>query len=318
MHAGGCSAATLKACANGCNACVARVARGGHPGSEVSRQCLRKRRELMTDFLGYKNKRVVVSGCFSGIGEATARQLLQLGAEVHGLDYKQSKLDLASFTLVDLRDPASIDAAAAAIAGKVDALFNCAGLPQTSPPLDVMKVNYAGTRRLTEKIVPLMGQGSAIASVASIAGLGWSRRLPVLMELLQIDSYEGAVKWSETHADVVREGYAFSKEAIVVWTMLTAASLIKSGIRMNCTMPGPTQTPMMAHFEAASQRSVLEAATQPINRRSTPEEQAAPLVFINSGVASYLNGVALPVDGGFLGGIATGRIDPRTMMGAAS
>ncbi|MDB6159140.1 MAG: family oxidoreductase [Gammaproteobacteria bacterium] len=272
----------------------------------------------MTDFLGYKNKRVVVSGCFSGIGEATARQLLQLGAEVHGLDYKQSKLDLASFRLVDLRDPASIDAAAAAIGGKVDALFNCAGLPQTSPPLDVMKVNYAGTRRLTEKIVPLMGQGSAIASVASIAGLGWSRRLPVLMELLQIDSYEGAVKWSETHADVVREGYSFSKEAIVVWTMMTAASLIKGGIRMNCTMPGPTQTPMMAHFEAASQRSVLEAATQPINRRSSPEEQAAPLVFVNSSVASYLNGVALPVDGGLLGGIATGRIDPRTMMGSAS
>src|ERR1700737_3023254 len=121
------------------------------------------RRELMTDFLGYKNKRVVVSGCFSGIGEATARQLLQLGAEVHGLDYKQSKLDLASFTLVDLRDPASIDAAAAAIAGKVDALFNCAGLPQTSPPLDVMKVNYAGTRRLTGKMLPLRGRGGGIA-----------------------------------------------------------------------------------------------------------------------------------------------------------
>jgi NAD(P)-dependent dehydrogenase (short-subunit alcohol dehydrogenase family) len=138
------------------------------------------------------------------------------------------------------------------------------------------------------------------------------------MELLQIDTYEGAVKWCEAHLDVVREGYSFSKEAIVVWTMMTAASLIKSGIRMNCTMPGPTQTPMMAHFEAASQRSVLEAATQPINRRSSPEEQAAPLVFINSSVASYLNGVALPVDGGLLGGIATGRIDPRTMMGSAS
>src|SRR4029077_7506677 len=111
----------------------------------------------MTDFLGYKNKRVVVSGCFSGIGEATARLLLQLGAEVHGLDYKPSKLDLASFRQVDLRDPASIDAAAAALCGRGSALFSCAGLPQTSPPLDVMKVNYAGTRRLTERIVPLMG-----------------------------------------------------------------------------------------------------------------------------------------------------------------
>ena len=151
----------------------------------------------MTDFLGYENKRVVVSGCFSGMGEATAKLLLQLGAEVHGLDYKQSKLDLASFRQLDLRDPASIDAAAAAIGGRVDALFNCAGLPQTSPPLDVMKVNYAGTRRLTERILPLMGQGGAIANVASVAGMGWSRRVPVLMQLLQIDSFEKAVRSEE-------------------------------------------------------------------------------------------------------------------------
>jgi len=272
----------------------------------------------MTDFLGYRNKRVVVSGCYSGIGEATARLLLQLGAEVHGLDYKPSSLELASFRQVDLRDPASIDAAAAAIGGKVDAFFSTAGLPQTSPPLDVMKVNYMGTRRLTERMLPFMGEGSAIALVASIAGLGWSRRVPTLMQLLQIESYEGAVKWCESNADVVREGYAFSKEAVVVWTMMTATSLIKRGIRMNCTMPGPTQTPMMAHFEAASQRSVLEAATQPINRRSTPQEQAAPLVFLNSSAASYMNGLALPVDGGLMGGIATGRIDPKSMMGGAS
>ena len=272
----------------------------------------------MTEFVDYRNKRVVVSGCFSGMGAATAQLLLQLGAEVHGLDYKQSDLKLASFKQMDLREPASIDAAAAAIGGKVDALFNCAGLPQTAPPLDVMKVNYAGTRRLTERILPLMGEGSAIASVSSIGGLGWSRRVPVLMELLQIDTFEGAAKWCEEHLDIVREGYSFSKEALVVWTMMTATSLIKRGIRMNCTMPGPTQTPMMAHFEAATQRAVLDAAMQPINRRSTPEEQAAPLVFLNSSVASYLNGLAIPIDGGLMGGIATGRIDPRTLMGGAS
>jgi NAD(P)-dependent dehydrogenase (short-subunit alcohol dehydrogenase family) len=272
----------------------------------------------MTDFLDYKNKRVLVSGCFSGMGEATARLLLQLGAEVHGLDFKRSTLNLASFTQLDLRDPASIDAAAAAIGGKVDALFNCAGLPQTSPPLDVMKVNYAGARRLTEKVVPLMNKGSAIVNVASVAGMGWSRRVPVLMGLLKIDTYEGAVAWCEANMDTVREGYSFSKEAIVVWTMMTSTSLIKRGIRMNCTLPGPTQTPMMAHFEAASSPQVLEAATQPINRRSTPEEQAAPLVFLNHPVASYLNGVVLPVDGGLMGGMATGQIDPRSLMGPAA
>ena len=139
------------------------------------------------DFMGYKNKRVIVSGCFSGMGEATARLLLELGAQVHGLDYKESALTLASFTQVDLRDPGAIDSAIAGIGGKVDALFNCAGLPQTAPPLDVMKVNYAGTRRVTEQVLPLMSEGAAIVSISSNGGLGWSRRIPVLMELLKLD-----------------------------------------------------------------------------------------------------------------------------------
>jgi NAD(P)-dependent dehydrogenase (short-subunit alcohol dehydrogenase family) len=270
------------------------------------------------EFASYRNKRVVISGCFSGMGEATAKLLLQQGAEVHGLDYKASKLDLASFTQVDLREPAAIDAAVKKIGGKVDALFNCAGLPQTSPPLDVMKVNYAGTRRLTEQVLPLMSAGGAIVSISSNGGLGWSRRLPVLMGLLKIDNYDGIVKWCQDNAETVREGYAFSKEALIVWTMMTSTHLIKRGIRINCTMPGPTQTPMMSQFEQATAASVLEAAAQPINRRSTPEEQAGPLVFLNSDAASYINGVALPVDGGFLGGVATGQIDLSAMMAGAA
>lgn len=272
----------------------------------------------MGEFASYQNKRVVVSGCFSGMGEATARLLLKLGAEVHGLDYKPTTLKLASFTQVDLRDPAAIDAAVKNIGGKVDALFNCAGLPQTSPPLDVMRVNYAGTRRLTERVLPLMSAGGAIVSISSNGGLGWSRRLPVLMQLMKIEAYEDIVEWCQDNAETVREGYAFSKEALIVWTMMTSTHLIKRGIRINCTMPGPTQTPMMAQFEQATAASVLEAAAQPINRRSTPDEQAGPLVFLNSDAASYINGVALPVDGGFLGGVATGQIDLSAMMAGAA
>jgi NAD(P)-dependent dehydrogenase (short-subunit alcohol dehydrogenase family) len=272
----------------------------------------------MGEFASYQNKRVVVSGCFSGMGEATARLLLKLGAEVHGLDYKPTTLKLASFTQVDLRDPVAIDAAVKNIGGKVDALFNCAGLPQTSPPLDVMRVNYAGTRRLTERVLPLMSAGGAIVSISSNGGLGWSRRLPVLMQLMKIEAYEDIVKWCRENAETVREGYAFSKEALIVWTMMTSTHLIKRGIRINCTMPGPTQTPMMAQFEQATAASVLEAAAQPINRRSTPDEQAGPLVFLNSDAASYINGVALPVDGGFLGGVATGQIDLSAMMAGAA
>lgn len=99
----------------------------------------------------------------------------------------------------------------------------------------------------------------------------------------------------------------------MVWTLLTSSSLITKGIRINCTMPGPTQTPMMPQLESASGTAVMEAAAQPINRRSSPDEQAAALVFLNSDAASYINGVALPVDGGFMAGLATGQIDTSFM-----
>jgi NAD(P)-dependent dehydrogenase (short-subunit alcohol dehydrogenase family) len=272
----------------------------------------------MTDFMSYKGKRVVVSGCYSGMGEATARLLLSLGAEVHGIDFKDSALDLASFQRADLRDAASIDAAVAGIGGHVDALFNCAGLPQTAPPLDVMKVNFIGTRYLTERVIPLMGEGGAIASISSTGGLGWSRRMKIVLELVQAASFDDAVTWATNNPDVVREGYAFSKEAVIVWTMLTSSHLIKRGIRINCTAPGPTQTPMMKYFEAATPMATLDMAMQPINRRSTPEEQAGPLVFLNSPAASYINGVLLPVDGGFMGGMATGQIQMPILSGAAA
>jgi NAD(P)-dependent dehydrogenase (short-subunit alcohol dehydrogenase family) len=272
----------------------------------------------VADLLSYAGKRVVVSGCFSGMGEATARTLVSLGAEVHGLDYKQTALSLASFTNVDLRDPASIDAAVAKVGGKVDALFNCAGLPQTFPPLDVMKVNFLGARYITEKFLPLIPKGGAVASIASTAGFGWSRHIPQIMELIGAGSFEAGLKWCEGQLELVNEGYTFSKEAMIVWTMFSGAHLIKQGVRINCILPGPTETPMMKDFLAATAETVIDAATQPINRRSTPQEQANALVFLNSDLASYINGVAFPVDGGFIGGVATGQVDLRAMMGAAA
>ncbi|AOF95158.1 coniferyl-alcohol dehydrogenase [Sphingobium sp. SA2] len=268
----------------------------------------------MSDLLGYKGKRVIVTGCFSGMGEATAKLLLSLGAEVHGLDYKDSALPLASFHNVDLRDPASIDAAVAGIGGKVDALFNCAGLPQSFPAMDVMKVNFIGLRHLTEQVLPLMGPGGAIVSIASTGGMGWSRRIPTNMEFVTTKGFDAAIAWCESNMDTVKEGYSFSKENVIVWTQYMGAHLIKQGIRINCTLPSPTQTPMMAAFEATSGKDVVAAAAEPMGRYSTPEEQAAGLVLINSDLASIVNGVVFPVDGGFMGGVATGQVDLSVMM----
>jgi NAD(P)-dependent dehydrogenase (short-subunit alcohol dehydrogenase family) len=271
----------------------------------------------MSDILGYAGKRVIVTGCFSGMGAATAIMLRGLGAEVHGLDYKDSDLPLASFTNVDLRDPASIDTAVAAVGGQIDALFNCAGLPNSFPPMDVMKVNFIGLRHLTERVIPMMGTGGAIANIASTGGLGWSRRIPTNMEFVTTLGWDAAMAWCEANLETVREGYSFSKENVIVWTQYMGAQLIKRGIRINCTLPSPTQTPMMDAFEATSGKEVIAAAAEPMGRYSTPEEQAGGIVLLNSSLASIINGVVLPVDGGFMGGLATGQIDISKMMSRA-
>ncbi len=230
------------------------------------------------DLLGYKNKRVIVSGCFSGMGEATARLLLEQGAEVHGLDFKETSLKLASFNQVDLRDPATVDAAVARIGGKVDALFNCAGLPQTAPPMDVMRVNFAGTRHVTEQVLPLMSEGAAIASISSNGGLGWSRRMPVIMELISQQGYDAAIKWCEAHLDEVKEGYAFSKEMIIVWTMLTASDQERYPPELHHARADPNadDEPLQAGFRRCGDRCGHAAQRSPLHSGRASPGAAVP------------------------------------------
>jgi NAD(P)-dependent dehydrogenase (short-subunit alcohol dehydrogenase family) len=255
----------------------------------------------LKDILRYANQRVVVTGCASGMGHATAALLLDLGARVHGLDRREPDLDLDSFNVLDLREPASIEDAVAAIGGTIDALFNCAGVGPTFSTLDKMKVNFIGTRHLTERVLASMGEGGAIASIASTAAMGWSRRIPVHKQLLAAASFEAAVRWTEENLDTVGEGYGFSKEALVVWTLAQSQTLIERGIRINCVLPGLTQTPMLTdQIAVATSSEVLQGVIQPMGRPATPQEQALPLVMMNSPAAGYLNGAALNVDGGRL------------------
>jgi NAD(P)-dependent dehydrogenase (short-subunit alcohol dehydrogenase family) len=98
----------------------------------------------------YDGRRVVVTGCASGIGADVARQLAALGAEVIGLDIRPPDATVGEFISLDLSDPASIDAAAASIGGHVDALFNVAGVSSgIKDPMRVVAINFLGTRRFT-------------------------------------------------------------------------------------------------------------------------------------------------------------------------
>ncbi|GHD01041.1 coniferyl-alcohol dehydrogenase [Novosphingobium pokkalii] len=271
----------------------------------------------MSDLLSYKGKRVAIVGCFSGMGEACARTLVALGAEVHGADIKPSPVSLASFTQVDLKDWESINRAVDSIGGEIDALFNCAGLPQTFPPADVLSVNFLGIRHWTEQWLPRLRRDGAIATISSLGGMGFLRRIPLLTSLIAISDKQAFLDWVASHPEEVQDGYALSKELVNAWTCLLAQELGGRGIRVNATMPSPTQTPMMAAFENVVSKAVLELFTIPSGRRATPTEQGNPLVFLNSNAASFISGVCLPVDGGFHGGVQLGAIDLQAALAEA-
>jgi NAD(P)-dependent dehydrogenase (short-subunit alcohol dehydrogenase family) len=247
----------------------------------------------------YRGKRVVVTGSSSGIGAATASALVGLGAEVHGAARDTSVPGLASHTDFDLSDPASVEAAVGSIGGPVDALFNCAGAVPMLDPLTIVKVNFLGTRLLTELVVELMGPGGAVVNVSSDAGHGWRRKHDLIAEFLREPTFDAGLAWFEANQEKAGQAYGFGKEALTVWTMQRSAVLIGRGIRINAVSPGAVQTPMLEAIEDAYSAAAIEPVAQPIGRRSSAEEQVGALLFLNSAAASYVNGVDLPVDGGF-------------------
>jgi NAD(P)-dependent dehydrogenase (short-subunit alcohol dehydrogenase family) len=272
------------------------------------------------DGLGYRDTTVVVTGCASGMGEATARILGEMGARVHTVDVREPSVAHESYHATDLSDPAQVDATVDALGaiGPIDFLFNCAGIPHTFGPLQCMLVNYVGTRYLTDRLLPQLRDGAGIATIASDAGMGWQGNLPAINELLAIADPHEARRWCESHPDALRfDGYSFSKEMLIVWTMQEAVRLGRErGIRMNCIGPCPTSTAFMVATVADIGQDYFDRFPYPLlGRMATPEEQAWPLVLLNSPRNAVVTGTVLYTDQGFAGGLYTGQIDPAVLAG---
>lgn len=265
------------------------------------------------DGLGYKGATIVLTGGASGMGEAAARILGELGAQVHVLDIAEPKVPVASFTRLDLSDYAAVRRAAADLRelGTIDYLMPIAGIPpHTLGPLKCMAVNYIGTRLLTEELLPAVKDGGAIGLVSSTGGRFWQHNLERNLEMTAFTDAEAFHAFCEANPDKLRDGYSTSKEALFVWVQQLAVKIGQErGIRVNCISPCPTATPFMEASEDVLGKEFLDAYPYPLlGRMATPAEQAWSLILLTSPLNASVTGTMLYTDQGYTGGMITGAI----------
>jgi NAD(P)-dependent dehydrogenase (short-subunit alcohol dehydrogenase family) len=252
----------------------------------------------MTDLTG---KVAWVTGAGSGIGRATALALAQAGARVaigdigaEGLAETARQIGGDSLELVhDVTDEASWQAGAAAITdrfGRLDVLVNNAGVMMAAPfataPVAHLRRQYAINVESVfigmQTAFPLMRQGGSIINVASVYGMV---------------------------AGAAFAAYSASKGAVRGLSRAAAVEWAKTGVRVNCVLPGPVQTNLGADWDppvddqgrpiAPEAALAAWAALIPMGRLGQAHEIAPLIAFLASDAAAFVTGAEFVADGGY-------------------
>ena len=225
-----------------------------------------------------RRKVALVTGGSSGMGLAIARKLRQLGMEVIIWDLQGPPEDFPYFQ-VDIRSDDQIKEALSQIP-RVDILVNNAGVyfekyleDTTNDEIDQMvDINIKGTYLVTRNVFPKIRESrGSIVMIASCLGL-----VPELTSPL----------------------YCATKAGLIMLTKCLAQQYADCGIRVNCVLPGPIDTPLLQRSfpDASAERRCAERI--PLKRIGQPEEVANMVAFLVSDDAAYITGGAFPVDGG--------------------
>ncbi|NJR62905.1 MAG: SDR family oxidoreductase [Cyanobacteria bacterium CRU_2_1] len=241
-----------------------------------------------------QDKVALVTGGTSGIGRATAIAYAQQQAHVvvvgRRMDEGEETVRLikgaggeAIFVQADVTKEADVKAMvdkAVSVFGRLDIAFNNAGTASENPSLieqteaeydRTMNVNVKGVwLSMKHEIAQMLKQGSgAIVNTASATGVVAVPNAPI---------------------------YTASKHAVVGLTKAAALQYAKAGIRINGVAPGSIYTDL---FEAATDEvKAYLVGLHPIGRIGTPLEVANAVLFLSSGMASFVVGETLMVDGG--------------------
>lgn len=241
----------------------------------------------MADITG---KITLITAAAQGIGRASVEAFVAAGAKVIATDINADKLkELDGMEGVTTRvlDVLSADAVKAAVAeiGRVDILFNCAGVVHSGTVLEMsdndmdfaFDLNIKAQIRTIQAVLPQMleRKDGAIINMATVAS-----------------SIKGVPN---------RAAYSISKAAVIGLTKSIAADYTTQGIRVNAICPGTVDSPSLherwhatGDFEAAKKAFI---ARQPIGRIARPEEVADLAVYLAG--ATYTTGQTHTIDGGW-------------------
>lgn len=247
-----------------------------------------------------EGKVALVTGGGSGMGRASALEFGSQGAKVLVADYAaeggertaaviKDKGGEALFVQVDVTDESQVQAMikkAVDTWGRLDFAHNNAGIegklgPTAEGTLEnwnrVLSTNLTGVWLCMKYEIPQMLKqgGGAIVNTASAAGLR------------AVDGFSA---------------YCASKHGVIGLTKVASREYAKANIRINAVCPGPIETPMLARIIDVSQEIAPSstAGATPIGRSGQAEEVARVVVWLCTPAASYVTGVAMPVDGGYM------------------
>jgi len=243
-----------------------------------------------------KNKIALISGAAQGLGAAMAARFAEEGATVFAGDLKadaggrtveaiRAKGGKAFFLTLDVTREESWVSAMETVrkeAGRLDILVNNAGI-NIREPIEVMKtenldamlaVNVKGPFLGIKHAIPLLrqGGGGSIINISSVCGL-------------------------VGHA-YTTEAYTATKGAITLLTKSIAVRYAKDNIRCNSIHPSTVHTPLIEELFKDPARKSERLGEVPLGRLAVESDVANAALFLASDEAAFLNGVALPVDGG--------------------